>query len=316
MVSTLTLVQNLLFLLVVRKTGAFLARDEAKSTRYTHPSPTFSSRLFLPASQSVEFVPSSVHLENVCLQYPVTLARRLFSSVPRRDYAVDHVTLSLTPCEVVLLQGASSSGKSALMKLILGQEQPTEGTVTIKSESEGKIAAIPVYLADKPPIDNTNTVQQILQQAAQKGANLGELGADFVLQLMLIQSICQCIGIDEAVLSQKPAHLSPSQNYRIRLAEACLKSSVPVDTYYATLLQGQILQIPAPILLLDEWMDFETRDSSQKVEESILQLLKETGAVVICATHKPDLWRELARATPYTRQITMSAGRILPNMLL
>ena len=71
------------------------------------------------------------------------------------------------------------------------------------------------------------------------------------------------------------------------------------------------LTLPAPILLLDEWMDFETRESSSKVEDALMQIVETTGGVVLCATHKPNLWKKLELPTERTSQMAMCRGEIL-----
>ena len=259
-----------------------------------------------PPAEVIEFVPSTVIVDQVSLQYPVTLARRLFSSVPRREFAVDNVSCRFSS-EIVLLQGASSSGKSALMKVILGQDKATSGTVSIEcsnlqEQSDDLWNAKPVMLAEKPPFDNQRSIRTILQVTPHK------LGLETT---KLEEKFAQLVLLDAKLWDKKPADLSPSENYRLRLAEAamdsCLANFIPSSSRTDKL----VLLLPAPILLLDEWMDFETRDSSSKVEESLLHLVETTGAVVMSATHKPHLWKKLESPTLQTSQMTMCRGQIL-----
>ena len=267
----------------------------------------------------VQFVPSCLILEQVCLQYPVTLARRLFSSVPRREFAVHNVSCQFgcSGGEIVLLQGASSSGKSALFKVLTGQETATSGSVRISTLPDDEIAmavAKPIMLVDKPEFDNQNSAQDLLEQEATKAIQSSlsqpqkenDKELEHAILIKILQDVCRWTNLREPASSlmtqQTPAQLSPSENYRLRLAIAALQSSLPamelLPTPFSTATASTtttagvvVVKLPAPILFLDEWMDFETRDSSAKVEEALLQLVQATGGIVICATHKPNLWK-------------------------
>lgn len=262
------------------------------------------------ASGGIYFEPSQVTLDQVSLQYPETLARRLFSSVPRRDFAVRNVSLTLEQ-EIVFLQGASSSGKSALMKLIAGLETPTHGSVDIRG------SATPIWLADKPVQDHSHSVQQLLEKEARQFITLKSTPQDPRRDAwipIIISTFTRLMHLDpdSPSFQQTPAApLSPSENYKIRLAVACLQSSLPGLRWNKV---NDTPTLPAPLLLLDEWLDTETRDTSSKVERALLELVQTTGAVILCATHKPNLWTKLvvgAGSSECTTQITMCRGEIL-----
>jgi energy-coupling factor transporter ATP-binding protein EcfA2 len=250
-----------------------------------------------------------LHLDQVSLQYPDTLARRLFSSVPRRDFAVHNVSLTLEQ-EIVLLQGASSSGKSALMKLMAGHEKPTSGS----AKNSGR--ATPIWLADKPDHDNQNSVQSLFGKEARRFIKPTPLDArlDNNCVSIVTSTFSRLVHLDPDSKSfqQTPAQLSPSENYKIRLAIACLQSCLP-GLQWNHINKEAVATLPAPILLLDEWLDSETRETSSKVERALLELVQSTGAVILCATHKPNLWKKLVvtESSEYTTQITMCRGAIL-----
>lgn len=96
----------------------------------------------------VVIIPSRILFQSVHVQYPTTLVQTLFSSTPRREYAIKNVNLQLgvTSSPITFFVGSSSSGKSTILKLILyhqyqqqqqrGQTniyKPTQGTITIDS---------------------------------------------------------------------------------------------------------------------------------------------------------------------------------------
>jgi len=291
-------------------------------------------------NDTIRFVPSQLVLQDVSLQYPATLARKLFSSVPLREYAIDHVSCRLES-EIVLLQGASSSGKSALMKCIVAscganernknknknessRHKPTSGRVSIPN------GARPILLADKPPFLNQHTVQTFLHNKCQEclSSTLSLFVPDYYPTTTetissIVEVFCRLVHLDDpSLLAQTPSQLSPSESYRFQLALACLESSLSglddqAQHHDSSGINDEatshhLVFLPAPIVFLDEWMDFETRDSSCKVEEALLHLVQETGAVVLCATHKPNLWNQLACVTSkITSQMTMCRGKIL-----
>mmetsp|Transcript_30511 Transcript_30511/g.74100 ORF Transcript_30511/g.74100 Transcript_30511/m.74100 type:complete len:423 (+) Transcript_30511:59-1327(+) len=119
-----------------------------------------------PPEAIIQWGRSCLELHSVNLSYKQTLWRKLTSSVPRRDYALQSITLSIkggghgsgvsdgsiescgqqqqssTKSSFILLVGASSSGKSALLKVLSGSQSPTTGHVRQWTDAEtGKRSA-------------------------------------------------------------------------------------------------------------------------------------------------------------------------------
>jgi ABC-type polysaccharide/polyol phosphate transport system ATPase subunit len=228
-------------------------------------------------------LPTGLSIEHVSQSYPSSLLRTLFSSVPRREYAVRNITLHVDS-DILVLLGASSSGKSTILRMVAGMESPVSGRVTWEPP-----AVRPVYLDRKPGKDSTRTVQSILNSLSTAESN------DSWEQV--IEHIRETVGFGVRELKLTPSELSPSDSYRFGLICATLESIVPA---LSNLENG----IPSPILLLDEWMDLETSSIVHRVEESICNLTIQ-GAVVLCATHKPQLFRKAHRS------ITLCRGEIL-----
>jgi ABC-type dipeptide/oligopeptide/nickel transport system ATPase subunit len=364
-----------------RRTAAILAFLLSSLT-----SPTVSLNLNTAAPSikiNIRFVPSQVKFQQVSQQYPETLARRLFSSVPRREFALHNVSFTLQS-ELALLTGASSSGKSALMKIISGVETPVQGSVHIQclwsapdptqTQSQPRQVqwvAQPVYLEQRPSVDGRRTVRQILCQqkesilqklllasassrSSSKTSNNPKQQSEssslriFLESLLnaLTTELCSCLqltttststtndnnnnkynGATAAWMDQTPLQLSPSQSYRLALVTACLQSSmanlnfsvlldpdVDVDTLFptdtddsTTERQLRTVSLPAPILLLDEWMDTETTEIIQTVQRGLEQLaqIENCGAVIVSATHKAERWKK-----PYSEMV-LSRGQVL-----
>jgi energy-coupling factor transporter ATP-binding protein EcfA2 len=313
----------------------------------------------------VRFLPSQVEFQQVSQQYPETLARRLFSSVPRREFALHNVSFTLQS-ELTLLTGASSSGKSALMKIISGIETPTQGYFHIQCLWDAPIlpkhhapwVAQPVYLDQRPSIDSRRTARQILCQQEESILQKLLLGSkgnkpkqqsdsssslrNFLKSLLkaLTVELCSCLQLTSATITlttmtdnsmydawmdQTTLQLSSSQSYRLALVTACLQSSmanlsavldscadVDIDILFpmtdaidTTERQLRTVSVPAPILLLDEWMDTETTEIIQTVQRGLEQLAGNSGAVIVSATHKAERWKK-----PYSEMV-LSRGQVL-----
>ena len=231
---------------------------------------------------AITSLPTSLSMEQVSHSYPSTLLRSLFSSVPKREYAIRNITLHIDS-GMLLLLGASSSGKSTILRIVAGIESPVSGSVTWDPP-----AVRPVYLDRRPEKDTSRTVQTILNRLSTVSNDSREA---------FIAHVCETVGFGARELESTPSELSPSDNYRFGLICATLKSTLPALSH---LEKG----VPSPILLLDEWMDLETSSIVHRVEESICNLTNQ-GAVVLYVTHKPQLFLK-----PH-RSITLCRGEIL-----
>lgn len=286
----------------------------------------------LSSSLVIQWVPSSVTLERVSHSYPDTLWRKLTSSEPRRELALDDVSLSWGPSDETtsLLLGESSSGKSALLKLITGKETPIEGTVRIENYSipSNTDAAInsegahskPVYLDARPSYGQSQVVQDIWMDASIKagGNSLG---------ISLMEDLSSHILLDLSLASEI-RDLSTSEVYRCRIGEACIESMLSeanLDTRTSLTTSSSEhapstanVALPAPVLLLDEWLDTETTSVVQNILSS-LQELARRGAVIICVTHKPQLFDTGSagssndESTRKLRRITMRRGKVVSS---
>jgi len=70
-----------------------------------------------------------IRLENIVKIYPA-------GARP----ALDHVSLDIEKGEFVFLIGQSGSGKSTVLRLVLREELPTSGVVTVDGRNVGKLA--------------------------------------------------------------------------------------------------------------------------------------------------------------------------------
>jgi ABC-type transport system involved in cytochrome bd biosynthesis fused ATPase/permease subunit len=249
---------------------------------------------------SPSWLPCSIELDRVSQQYPITLWRKLTSSEPRREYAIENVSLSLNS-DFTLLVGNSSSGKSTLLKLVAGQEPPVSGrilTSLVNNENTKLSPSNPVILEERPVYSNEQrSLNEIL-----KGTILELVSTDLAKELEGSPLLPELSDLLDLSLEQKGLNFSPSESYRCCIAVACLNSML----YNYEENSKRCHSLPAPILLLDEWLDTETSTVVQKVQSSLLELVAK-GAIVISITHKPKLYK----MEESIRRITLSTGRIL-----
>jgi ATP-binding cassette subfamily F protein uup len=158
----------------------------------------------------------------------------------------DHVSLGINEGEKIGMIGINGTGKSTLLKIIAGLEEPDSGTVT-----KGKKVRIG-YLSQTPQFDNKLSILQnvvLNQKADEEYRNLeGEAGA------MLLK-----LGIADPSIS--PEVLSGGQKKRVALVRTLLT--------------------PAEILVLDEPTNHLDNEMAEWLEE---YLIKYKGSFIM-VTH-------------------------------
>ncbi len=158
----------------------------------------------------------------------------------------DHVSLGINEGEKIGVIGINGTGKSTLLKIIAGFEEPDEGTVT-----KGKMVRIG-YLPQSPVFDEELSILQnvvLNQKAEEEYRNLEGEAKSMLLR----------VGIDDVDIS--PVKLSGGQKKRVALVRTLL--------------------MPANILILDEPTNHLDNEMAEWLEE---YLLKYRGALIM-VTH-------------------------------
>ena len=171
-------------------------------------------------------------------------AEHLYKNYGSRQLLED-VTLYLNPGDKVGLIGVNGTGKSTLLKVLAGREDPDEGRVSL--DPNVQLA----WLPQTPVMDDDNTVMaQVFQDYPADFRALNEYEA---------RTILTKLGITD--FDQKVGALSGGQRKRVALASAFVH--------------------PADILVLDEPTNHLDSDMVEWLEQ---RLIRFTGAVIM-VTH-------------------------------
>ncbi|QHI95540.1 thiol reductant ABC exporter subunit CydD [Aristophania vespae] len=182
-----------------------------------------------------------------------------------REWVLNHISFTLRPNEILLLNGPSGAGKSTLLELVLGFIKPTNGTIFFNNEDITKIKPKELahhisYLGQKPLLFFGTLKENIL--FARPDASEKEL-----------QSAIKAAAIDK-FLPQLPHNidtmigeggfgLSGGQAQRVAIARAYLKN--------------------APLILMDEPTAHLDKETEAEILSSLTNLAK--NRTVIIATH-------------------------------
>lgn len=195
--------------------------------------------------------------------------------------AVDDVSFSVEPGEVLGFLGPNGAGKSTTMKMLTGFLEPTSGEVSVMGHDMSKesLAARRLigYLPEGAPSYADMTVQASLEFIGNvrgfSGRELGERIASVVSQVEL-----------ESVLKKRIETLSKGFRRRLGLAQALLHDP--------------------KILILDEPTDGLDPNQKHHVRELIRNLAKDK--IVIVSTH---ILEEVSAVC--TRAMILAQGKIL-----
>ncbi|NBR64687.1 MAG: cell division ATP-binding protein FtsE [Micrococcales bacterium] len=193
----------------------------------------------------------------------ISQVTKAYRGAPRS--ALDDVSLEIDKGEFVFLVGASGSGKSSLMRMILREDLPTAGSIHVLGEN---LVGIPnrrvphfrrklgVVFQDFRLLPNKTAAQNVAFSLEVIGKSAG-----FISEA--VPDVLRLVGLEDKANSL-PSELSGGEQQRIALARA-------------------IVNKPA-ILLADE----PTGNLDPATSEGIMALLERinlTGTTIVMATH-------------------------------
>ncbi|MDP9093728.1 MAG: cell division ATP-binding protein FtsE [Actinomycetota bacterium] len=216
-----------------------------------------------------------IRLENISKVYPA-------GARP----ALDDVSLGIDKGEFVFLIGSSGSGKSTVLRLLLREELPTAGTVTVDGRNLGKMPSRKV-----PDLRRRiGCVFQDFRLLPKK--NVYENVA-FALEVInkspkairrTVPEVLDLVGL-EGKSQRMPNELSGGEQQRVAIARAFVNRPL--------------------VLLADEPTGNLDPDTSQGIM-SLLERINRTGTTVVMATHDNNIVDAMRR-----RVIELDFGKII-----
>jgi energy-coupling factor transporter ATP-binding protein EcfA2 len=219
-----------------------------------------------------------------------------------------------------LIATNATAATTAAPSVLSRKLQPTSGTVSIgtteaaSTHSSRGFVGIPVYLNQKPTLRSIgkssatvktlllDTVHQCHRQTVaaravmDRGGGWGNVAWNANVDNDAIQfvlgDLMTCVGWvthtsndtnrRDTVWTKALAQLSVSELYRLALVQACLQSLALWLPYHVGHDCDHCIALPAPILLLDEWLDTEPSVVVQSVQQALEGLCRRAN-VETCA---------------------------------
>src|SRR3954452_16780349 len=221
---------------------------------------------------------------------PATGAVVSFADVGKRyesgDVALDGVTFDVFPGEFVSLVGASGSGKSTTMRLLIKESEPTAGEIRVAGRDLARIprARVPYYrrnlgviFQDYKLLPNRTVHDNVAYALQVTGGSRREV-RDKVPDILRLTGL-------ETKLHNYPDQLSGGEQHRVSIARAFVNHP--------------------PLLVADE----PTGNLDPETSIGIMQLLyriNRTGTTVVVATHDKEMVDRMRR-----RVIQLEQGQVI-----
>jgi cell division transport system ATP-binding protein len=213
-----------------------------------------------------------------------------FQGVSKRyssgDIGLDQATFAIQPGEFVFLVGASGSGKSTTMRLLIKETELTDGSITVAGRDLSSISRrrVPYYrrnlgvvFQDYKLLPNRTVYENVAYALQVTGGTRREIREK-------VPDILRLTGLS-LKLHSYPDQLSGGEQQRVSVARAFVNHP--------------------PLLLADE----PTGNLDPETSIGIMQLLyriNRTGTTVVVATHDVDMVDRMRR-----RVIELSGGRVI-----
>ena len=212
--------------------------------------------------------------------------QHVFKSFPNGALALKDVSFHVSKGEFVFLTGHSGAGKSTIMKLMFGEQRPTQGDVRVSGFALADIGQreIPrlrrklgVVFQDFRLLDDRTAAENVAFALEVTGARPDTIPAR-------VMRVLTQVGL-AAKARAYPRELSGGEQQRVAIARALVNDP--------------------PVLLADE----PTGNLDERATRGVFQLLREInvgGTVIVMATHDLDLVRQ----APY-RTIELRDGGVV-----
>ena len=194
---------------------------------------------------------------------PMMIALRDVTKTFGGRVAVDHVSLVVAASTTHVLLGSSGSGKSTILRLILGLLQPDAGEVSVEAAAGG---------------DGRRDLARSMGYVVQEGALYPHLTAARNVTLPAraqgwpddrraarLAALASVVGLERDLLDRYPAQLSGGQRQRVSLMRA--------------------LMLDPPVLLLDEPLGALDPIARAELQRHLVRIFGELRKTVVLVTH-------------------------------
>ena len=147
---------------------------------------------------------------------------RVFGSGEKANRAVDDVSFTIAPGEIVAIVGESGSGKTTVARMVLRLLDPTGGTISLAGRDVTDVRGrdLKRYWTDvqavfQDPFSAFNqffTVRRLLERSRALGAEAGATMSEALAH----------VGLREDSLAKRPYQLSGGQRQRVMIARALM----------------------------------------------------------------------------------------------
>jgi cell division transport system ATP-binding protein len=202
--------------------------------------------------------------------------------------ALDDVDFHIEPGEFVSLAGRSGSGKSTVIKLLIGEEKPSKGRVFFGQYEVNKLKDVElpafrrhigVVFQDFRLLSQKNAYENVAFALEVSGRPQREIAE-------LVPQVLDMVGLADR-MKNFPHELSGGEQQRVALARALIH-------------RPEVIIADEPTGNLDPFHTFEII--------KLLEKINQLGTTILLATHDREVVNELER-----RVITLDKGRIVKD---
>ncbi|OGJ55709.1 hypothetical protein A3D88_04300 [Candidatus Peribacteria bacterium RIFCSPHIGHO2_02_FULL_52_16] len=216
------------------------------------------------------------------------LALKNVSKTYGKTKVLDDISLSVHPGEFMCIAGRSSAGKSLLLSLLVGAEQPTSGTV--------EVDGVDVKIVPPP-------VLQLFRR------RVGIVFQDY--KLLLDRTVRQNVsfplevcGVPDGIIARRVPELLKQMN--LTQCADTLPRELSAGEKMRTAIARAIALKPLIVLADDPTANLDRSETETVI--ALLNKIHSGGATIIFATRDTALAASLGK-----RVITLEAGRIITN---
>lgn len=195
-----------------------------------------------------------------------TIEIRELTKTIRHNTVIDNISVTFTPGQIIGLKGINGSGKTMLMRLILGLISPTSGKVLIDGKEIGKDISFPP------------SVGALIENPAFLGGYSGREN------LKLLAEIKGIIGYPEIDEILKTVGLTDADNKKYRKYSLGMKQRLGIA--------AAVMESPE-IIILDEPTNSLDSDGVEMVKELVIRE-RSKGALIIIACHELETLKYLS----------------------